>query len=180
VSPETIERAQAGDRQALEELLRSHYEQVHRMLVHLVGRSPDIDDLRQSVLLTIVQNLHKFRGESALSSWVSGICVNVSRTHFRSKKRRSDRIVHESDNAREHAAPTDPVAQLESRDQLMKSEAALATLSPNQRAAFVLAAVYGHSVDEIAQIMGAARSTTRMRLRYGRKKFFRALEGKLA
>ena len=179
VSSDAIERAKNGDREALEELLRTHHEQVHRMLAHLVGRTADLDDLRQQVLLLIVQNLRKFRGDSALSSWIAGICVNVARTYFRSKKRRNARIVPEHETAPEPASPNDPVARFESREQLAKSEAALATLSPNQRAAFILASIYGHTVDEIAQITGALRSTTRMRLRYGRKKFFRALEEKV-
>ncbi len=149
------------------------------MLAHLVGRTADLDDLRQQVLLLIVQNLPKFRGDSALSSWIIGICVNVTRTYFRGKKRRNDRIVPEAENALEPASPNDPVARLEQRQQLARSEAALATLSPDQRAAFILATVYGHTVDEIAAITGALRSTTRMRLRYGRKKFFRALEEKV-
>ena len=175
LDPETIARAQAGDKQAITTVLEHHYEQIHRMLVHLVGRSPDLDDLRQQVLLAVVQGLARFRADSELSTWIGGICVNVARTHYRAKKQRSERTIDDGQPAIDDAPSTDAFAQLESRAELAAVEAALATLSPEQRACFVLAQVYGHSVKEIAALTDSAWSTTRLRLYYGRKKFFAAL-----
>lgn len=172
---DTIARAQAGDRQALGALLQAHHDQIHRMLVHLVGRSAEIDDLRQAVLLAIVQGIRRFRAESELSTWIGGICVNVAKTHYRAKRLRAERTVDDGQPAIDRAHSGDASSQLESRDQLAHVEAALGVLSVEQRAAFVLASVYGHSVQEVAEIMNAARSTTRLRLYYGRKKFFAAL-----
>ncbi|HEY4181417.1 MAG TPA: RNA polymerase sigma factor [Kofleriaceae bacterium] len=179
LDPEIVARARSGDRQALSTLLDHHYEQIHRMLVHLVGRSPDLDDLRQHVLLSIVQGLPNFRGDSELSTWIGGICVNVAKTHFRSKRVRSERTIDDGQAAIDDARGPDTAAQLESRAELVAVERALATLSPEQRTAFVLATAYGHSVEEIAKMMNAAKSTTRLRLYYGRKKFHAAL-GKAA
>lgn len=145
------------------------------MLVHLVGRSPDLDDLRQQVLLAIVQGIARFRGESELSTWIGGICVNVARAHHRNRRTRDARSVDDGQPAIDLTPGPDDEARLEQRAELAAAEAALAALSAAQRAAFVLATVYGHSVEEIAKIMGAARSTTRLRLYYGRKKFHAAL-----
>ena len=175
LDPETIARARAGDRQALATLLDHYYERIHRMLVHLVGRSPDLDDLRQHVLLSIVQSLPRFRGDSELSTWIGGICVNVAKTHFRSKRVRSERTIDEGQAAIDDARAPDAAAQLEARAELASIERALAVLSPEQRTAFILATVYGHSVEEVAKMMNAAKSTTRLRLYYGRKKFHAAL-----
>lgn len=69
------------------------------------------------------------------------------------------------------------MTRLESRERLKRTEAALDGLSPAQRVVFVLATVYGHSINEIAQLTRSARSTTRMRLYYGRKAFFKAMAG---
>jgi RNA polymerase sigma-70 factor (ECF subfamily) len=154
--------------------LEHHYERIHRMLVHLVGYSAELDDLRQAVLLAVVQNLPSFRGESALSTWISGICVNVVKTHFRRKRWRSERIVDEPAEI-ETASGESPVKRLEAREQLRRTEMALTRLSPEQRMVFVLATVYGHSIQEIAELTRSARSTTRMRLYYGRKTFFAAM-----
>jgi len=74
---------------------------------------------------------------------------------------------------------TDPIVALESRQELQRVLRVLQSLSYEQRLVFVLRAVYGHSIEEIATMTGAARSTTRLRLYYGRKKFFRAMEAQL-
>jgi RNA polymerase sigma-70 factor (ECF subfamily) len=175
LDPDLVTRARAGDRPALSALLDHYYDQIHRMLVHLVGRSPDLDDLRQHVLLAIVQGIARFRADSELSTWIGGICVNVARTHHRARRTRQERTVDDGQPAIDVAPGPDAAVRLEQRAELAAAERALAALSAEQRAAFVLATVYGHSVDEIAQIMGAARSTTRLRLYYGRKKFHAAL-----
>lgn len=171
---ETLARARTGDKHAITTVLELHYEQIHRMLVHLVGRSPDLDDLRQQVLLAIVQGISSFRADSSFSTWIGGICVNVARTHYRTKRVRSERTIDDGQPAID-ATGVDTSAQLESRAELVAIERALGTLSLEQRTSFILANVYGHSVEEIAKMMKAAKSTTRLRLYYGRKKFYAAL-----
>jgi RNA polymerase sigma-70 factor, ECF subfamily len=175
LDPDLIARARNKDRDALSSILDHYYERIHRMLVHLVGRSPDLDDLRQQVLLGIVRGIAGFRGESELGTWIGGICVNVARAHIRAKRTSKERTVDDGQPAIDETAGPDATARIESRAELVVVESALATLSVEQRAAFVLATVYGHSVAEIAMIMKAARSTTRLRLYYGRKKFRAAL-----
>ena len=170
-----LARARGGDRDALSAILENYYERIHRMLIHLVGRSPELNDLRQQVLLSVVRGIAGFRGDSELGTWIGGICVNVAREHIRGKKTSRERAVDDGQPAIDMTAGPDPMARIESRAELIAVERALATLSVEQRAAFVLATVYGHSVEEIATIMKAARSTTRLRLYYGRKKFRAAL-----
>ena len=176
IDPDLLARARRGDRDALSSVLDHYYERIHRMLVHLVGRSPDLDDLRQQVLLAIVRGIAGFRGDSELGTWIGGICVNVARAHFRGKHRSKERTVDDGQPVVDETGGPDEVARIQNRAELLAVERALAVLSVDQRAAFVLATVYGHSVDEIATIMNAARSTTRLRLYYGRKKLRAALE----
>ncbi len=170
-----LARARGGDRDALSAILDQYYERIHRMLVHLVGRSLELDDLRQQVLLAIVRGIAGFRGDSELGTWIGGICVNVSRAHIRDKRKSRARAIDDGQPAIDAAQGPDAAARIESRAELVAVERALATLSVDQRAAFVLATIYGHSIEEIATIMKAARSTTRLRLYYGRKKFRAAL-----
>ena len=170
-----LARARSGDRDALSSILDQYYERIHRMLVHLAGRTPELDDLRQQVLLAVVRGIAGFRGDSELGTWIGGICVNIVRAHIRGKRTSRERTVDDGQPAIDVTAGPDPAARIESRAELIAVERALAKLSTDQRAAFVLATVYGHSIEEIATIMKAARSTTRLRLYYGRKKFRAAL-----
>jgi RNA polymerase sigma-70 factor (ECF subfamily) len=175
IEPDILTRARQGDRDALASILDQYYERIHRMLVHLVGRSTELDDLRQQVLLAVVRGIAGFRGDSELGTWIGGICVNVAREHIRGKRTSRERAVDDGQPALDMTAGPDEVARIENRAELVVVERALEALSVDQRAAFVLATVYGHSVEEIATIMNAARSTTRLRLYYGRKKFRAAL-----
>jgi RNA polymerase sigma factor (sigma-70 family) len=131
--------------------------------------------VRQQVLLAIVQGITSFRADSSFSTWIGGICVNVAKTHYRTKRLRSERTIDDGQSAIDDTHGPDAAAQIESRAELVAVERALGALSLEQRSAFILANVYGHSVDEIATMMKAAKSTTRLRLYYGRKKFYAAL-----
>lgn len=169
-----LAHAIAGDRVAQGDLLKANYQYIRRLLHRLVGASPELDDLQQTVLMRVVTGLHRLREEDSLQTWIGGICVHVARDHIR---RRQVRSVMGSLEAEEHgrarAAGGSPVAQLEAREGLARCRRALEELSANQRVALTLR-IMGHSVDEIATMMGSARSTTRLRLYYGRKAFCRA------
>jgi RNA polymerase sigma-70 factor (ECF subfamily) len=153
------------------------YDYVRRLLYRLVGPGSDLEDLQQVVLMRVLTSLPTWRQEAALSTWVGGICVHVARDHLRRKKVRSVvSHVEPTDRALMNQHGSHDVHQdAETREQLALCQRALEKLSPDQRTAFVLHVVEGYSVDEVAGMMGAARSTTRMRLYYGRKKFAKAM-----
>ena len=171
---DVIDRAVRGERQAQAEVLEEYHPYVHRMLFRLVGPVADLDDLRQDTIIRIIQGLPGFRGESTITTWIGGICVNVAKEYLRERRQRANRA---ASSLIEHRQPNalDTVRNLESRHELGRALTALTALSAEQREAFLLK-IYGHSVEEIAHMTGAAQSTTRLRLYFGRKRFFRAME----
>ena len=177
LSPEVVQGAIEGDRAAQQQVLEAVYDYVRRLLYRLVGPGSDLEDLQQVVLMRVVTSLPTWRQESALTTWVGGICVHVARDHLRRKKVRSVvSTVEPTDRALMNRSGSQDVhREAETREQLAACHQALEQLSPAQRTAFVLHVVEGYSVDEVAQMMEAARSTTRMRLYYGRKKFAKAM-----
>lgn len=172
VSPELIASAAGGDRDAQQRLLESQYGFVRRMLYRLAGPN-DLDDLQQTVLLKLLTSLGSFRGRSAFSSWVAGICVNVCKDHWRKRKVRSVMQPLEEEASADEGRQ--PEADAIHRQRLRQVFSALEELSDNQRSALVLRMAYGHSIDEIATIMKAAKSTTRLRLYYAKKAFAKAM-----
>ncbi len=169
---DVLERAKGGDRDAQGALLTEHHDFVRRMLLRLVGPTQDLDDLQQSVFVHVLSSLGSFRGASALRTWIGGICVNVARDYIR---RRARNRVWLGGDADELIGATTSGEQPEARVALRQSLAALELLSPNQRMAFVMKVVMGYSVAEIAELMGSALSTTRLRLYWARRKFSRAV-----
>ena len=176
VTVEIVASAKAGDPAALEAVLMAYRGYAARFLYRLVGPTSDFDDLHQTVLITIVQQLPRLRGFGALKSWIGSICVNVYRDYFRTRASRV-KLVEEAQHIGTvlgEASHATPHADLEAAEELALLERALESLSVVQRQA-VLLAMRGHSIDEIAEIMGAGRSATKLRLYYGRKKIAKAL-----
>jgi RNA polymerase sigma-70 factor (ECF subfamily) len=176
LTQDVVSRAAQGDRSAQEEVLNESCDLVRGMLYRMVGPSPDFEDLQQTVLVRVLCGLKQWRQEATFSSWVGSICVNAIRDHFRGQKVRA-RSAAGADSASELERAADPLdtrRQIEAREALAGCWRVLDTLSTDHRMAFVLR-VMGHSVEEIAEIMKAARSTTRMRLYWARKAFMRAM-----
>lgn len=174
VPPELVTRATKGDREAQRELLEAIYSFVRRLLYRLVGPVSDLEDLEQSTLTKISMKLSTYDQKHPLQAWVARICVNTVRDEHRRRGART-RL------AQQYAPVTDEVAAglaegLESREELNRVYRALEKLSPDQRAVLMLQRMYGHSIDEIADIMGAVSSTTRLRLFYAKRNFAKALE----
>jgi RNA polymerase sigma-70 factor, ECF subfamily len=175
VAEAVLYRAAEGDRAAQQAVLAGIYDFVRRTLYRLLlGRGQDLDDLQQSALLKVLTSLSGFRHEASFKTWVTGICINVVRDHLRRKKREPyfDPLgwtdLRPSGDGRGQQ-------RIEAREALNHCAAVLQELPINQRTAFVLKAVYGHSIEEIATLMDSAQSTTRLRLYYARKAFRKAL-----
>ncbi len=84
--PSLLGRARAGDVQAWSRLYQEHFDQIFRHIVHLTG-DPDIaEDLVQETFAKAIVALPSFRGEAKLSTWLSGIAINIVRAHWRRVK----------------------------------------------------------------------------------------------
>ncbi len=171
--PAILEAAVAGDRTAQQSLLLALHDPVRRSLYRLLlGRYRELDDLTQQVLLRVLTALPSYRFEAEFATWVTGICANVVREHLR-KQRRGGTPEEFSEAPSETSVM--PLSRLEARDSLGRCAAILEKMAPYHRTAFVLRVIEGHSIDEVAQIMGSAKSTARMRLFYARRAFRRGL-----
>lgn len=78
-----IERAVAGDKEALEAVLTGAQDQVFNLSLRMLGTFPDAEDASQDILLKVMTHLSSFRGDSAFTTWVFRIAVN----HLRDYKR---------------------------------------------------------------------------------------------
>src|SRR5829696_9779462 len=83
-----VAAAQAGDRRALDELLRRHYDRVHAVCRRIAGSARDADDAAQEAMIGIVRGLPRFDGRSQFSTWVYRIATNAALDELRRRKRR--------------------------------------------------------------------------------------------
>jgi len=83
-----VERAQQGDREALEELYLIHFDRIYSYLHMSVGNRHDAEDLTTQTFLKMLESIGKFRWQSApFSAWLFRIAHNLAMDHFRSRRR---------------------------------------------------------------------------------------------
>src|ERR671917_1222416 len=83
-----VERAQGGDREALEELYLLHFDRIYSYLHMSVGNRHDAEDLTTQTFLKMLESIGRFRWQSApFSAWLFRIAHNLAMDHFRASRR---------------------------------------------------------------------------------------------
>src|SRR6187455_3523204 len=83
-----VERAQAGEREALEELYLIHFDRIYSYLHMTVGNRHDAEDLTTQTFMRMLEAIGRFRWQSApFSAWLFRIAHNLSMDHFRAGRR---------------------------------------------------------------------------------------------
>ena len=160
---ELLGRIARGDRPAFEAFYRDYHGRLTRFLSRLTSQRPLIEEVVNDTLWTVWRSATTFRGSSQVSTWVMGIAWRCGLKALR----RSGAEVLEP--APEHAGSlvSQPFVEHETRDWIRKG---LRQLPAEQRAALELAYYFGHSLQEIAEIMGCPVGTVKGRLFHARIK----------
>jgi len=171
--PALVARARRGDVDAFAALYRSHGARVYALCLRLAGDEAGAVELTQDVFVRAWEALPRFRGESALGSWLHRIAVNVALMRGRSDRRRLARVALSEDVGLHEDTPSVAPRDVESAVDL---ERALRALPPGARAAFVLHEVEGYTHEEIARHTGTAPGTVRAQLHRARRLLMEALD----
>ena len=168
--------ATSGDESAFERLYRSHAGRVFALCLRMSGSRERATELTQDVFVHVWRQLGSWRGDSALSSWIYRLTVNLVLSNVRGETRRqkhemTDEELSDSDEGVGRAS-TRPAAVGEAID----LERAIARLPAGARAVFVLHDIEGYKHDEIAKMTGTAEGTCRAQLHRARKLLVEALE----
>src|SRR5918998_3225527 len=83
-----IQRCAARDEDACSELVSEHQRMVYQLSLNLLGDHNEALDLSQEVFLRVFRTIHRFRGQSALRTWIYRIVVNQARNRHRFWRRR--------------------------------------------------------------------------------------------
>ena len=153
-----VAAAQAGDPDAFGALYRAHVGRVFALCLRLAGDSQRAEELTQDVFVRAWERLASYRGESAFSTWLHRLAVNVVLTDRRTAWRRGRRFELTDDPAAFERAPDS------SEGVALDLEAAIARLPEGARVVFVLHDVEGFAHDEIASMAGIAAGTSKAQL----------------
>jgi RNA polymerase sigma-70 factor (ECF subfamily) len=147
-----VERAQAGDRAALEELYLLHFDRIYSYLHVSVGNKHDAEDLTTQTFLKMLESIGKFRWQSApFSAWLFRIAHNLAMDHFRASRRwQPEEEVPEPPPDESTSAE---MGALESIGQKSMMEL-IEDLSPEQQQVLTLKFVFNFANGEVATILG--------------------------
>jgi RNA polymerase sigma-70 factor, ECF subfamily len=147
-----VERAQRGDRAALEELYLIHFDRIYSYLHLSVGSRHDAEDLTTQTFVKMLESIGRFRWRSVpFSAWLFRIAHNLAMDHFRSRRRwQPEEEVPEPAGAEETSAEEQALASIGDAS-LMEL---IARLSPEQRQVLTLKFVFRFSNGEAASILG--------------------------
>lgn len=174
-----VRRAQGGDANAYDELVRRYQRQIYGVIYHMTSHHEDANDLTQEAFVKAWQALKSFKGDSSFFTWLYRIAINRTLNHLKQRKFRDGKhalSLNDLDvDAERHPdlvalvsdkTPRRDVALDELKEKL---NAAMQRLSENHRTVVTLHDIQGLPHDEIAKILGCNTATVRTRLFYARQ-----------
>jgi RNA polymerase sigma-70 factor (ECF subfamily) len=158
--------AAAGDREAFERVYRANLQRVFSICVRMCGDRGRAEELTQDVFVRAWEKLPLFRGESAFSTWLHRLAVNVVLNDREVQGRERSRAAtgdDDEDGEELYGASAPP-----SHADRMDLEAAIELLPPGARRVFVLHDVEGYRHEEIAEMLGVTSGGSKAQLHRAR------------
>jgi RNA polymerase sigma-70 factor, ECF subfamily len=177
---EFIRLAQAGDAAAFEHLYQLHGRRVYALCLRMVGNPSDAEDLMQEAFLQLFRKIGTFRGESAFSTWLHRMTVNVVLMRLRKKTLPAASLEETTEPDEETGGPRKdigaPDLRLSGAVDRVNLERSIGKLPPGYRTVFVLHDVQGFEHNEIAGIMGCSVGNSKSQLHKARTRLRELLQ----
>jgi RNA polymerase sigma-70 factor (ECF subfamily) len=174
-----VVRAQQGDEQAFETLFHQNRQRIYSVCLRMIGNTAEAEELTQEAFLQVFRKIHTFRGESAFSTWLHRLAVNVVLMRLRKKTVAVTSLEDTSggdefdEQKREYGAPDHVLAGSIDRLHL---ERAIAQLPPGYKKMFVLHDVHGYEHHEIATMLGVSIGNSKSQLHKARARLRKLLQ----
>jgi RNA polymerase sigma-70 factor (ECF subfamily) len=166
--------AQAGSREAFEELVRRYDRDVLRLALNLMKRPEDARDVYQEAFLKVYRNLHRFRFECSFYTWLYRIVTNVCLDHLRRRQSRPEDQAPETNSGyydegvtdfferqKEYRPTLDPERCLVGKEISARIAAAMERLSPRERVVFEMKHYQGLKLRAIGDALGTTEETVK-------------------
>ncbi|HET9407144.1 MAG TPA: sigma-70 family RNA polymerase sigma factor [Candidatus Sulfotelmatobacter sp.] len=171
---EAIEKAKQGDADAFQALYDRHKRRVYSLCLRMTANTAEAEDLAQEAFLQLYRKIGTFRGESAFSTWLHRLSVNVVLMHLRKK---SLPVVSLEEATQGGAEEDTPKKDFGGEDMVLAGsidrlqlQRAVDDLPPGYRTIFVLHDVHGYEHNEIAEMVGCSIGNSKSQLHKARLK----------
>lgn len=169
---ELLQAHAAGDPDAFRELFHRHRDRLWAVALRTVADPEEAADALQDALLSAHRAAARFRGDSAVTTWLHRIVVNACLDRIR--RRRAQPTVPlpdgrpSDDHDRQGSSGAEPSSPVVDHDTVLVVREALARLPVDQRTAIVLVDLQGYAVAEVAEMLSVAEGTVKSRCARGR------------
>lgn len=170
--PWLVLRAQSGDREALDELLKSVQGPLYGYVLRLVGGRELAEDILQEVFVRVYRKLRWLREPKLFRPWAYRIASREAFKRLKRERRWFERI---EDEAVIDAMPAEAAEEAFAPELIESLPRLLASVSPASRAVLVLHYLHDMPLGEVAEVLGVAVGTVKSRLAYGLAALRRAL-----
>ena len=177
-----VKRAQQGDLQAYDELVKAYQERIYATIYHMTGNHEDANDLAQDAFIKAYQALKSFKGGSSFYTWLYRIAINKTINFLNQRKGKYHMSLNDLDFQTEQhpdlvalISEQTPLRNAGLNELQKKLNEALLKLSETHRTVVVLHDVQGLAHEEIAEILKCNIGTVRSRLFYARQQLQNSL-----
>jgi len=175
---EILARAQAGDHAAFAQLYSQHKRRVYSLCLRMLGNIAEAEDLTQESFLQLHRKIATFRGDSAFSTWLHRLTINVVLMHLRKKGLNLISLDEALDPSPEYGPTRSfgaPDLRLTGSIDRMTLEKAVEDLPAGYRLIFVLHDIEGYEHNEIATLLDCSIGNSKSQLHKARMKLREAL-----
>jgi RNA polymerase sigma-70 factor, ECF subfamily len=177
-----VQRAQAGDRDALSALVQSQQTYVYSIAMSLMHNPADASDMTQEAFVRLMRSLGTYRGETKFTTWLYRLVTNICLDGLRRRGRTVDSLDEpmttqageDAQTAGERLADNDrwthPEEEVELRESATEVRAALGRLPSAQRVALTMHYFEEMRYEDIADIMGLPLNTVKSHIRRGKER----------
>ena len=167
---ETIRQAQLGDSAAFEKIYRLHAGRVYALCLRMLRDPVEAEDLAQEAFMQLFRKLNTFRGESAFSTWLYRLTVNLGLMRLRKKSPPTISIdaTSDQDGDSTNLDVGAPDLLLEGSIDRIRLDRCIEQLPAGYRTIFVLHDVQGYQHAEIAEIVGRSVGDSKSQLHKAR------------
>jgi RNA polymerase sigma-70 factor (ECF subfamily) len=177
-SPALVKRAQAGDRDALSELVQSQQTYVYSIAMSLMHNPSDAADMTQEAFIRLMRSLGTYRAETKFTTWLYRLVTNICLDGLRRRGRPVEPLDGGEEESTELIDPdrwSRPDEQAELRESAAEVRAALADLPAPQRLALTLHYFEDMRYEDIAETMDLPLNTVKSHIRRGKERLALAL-----
>lgn len=175
-STELLAQCRAGDRVAVEKLVKEYQPLLFRLALSIVddgseNGSADAQEITQDALMAALLSLDSYRGEAKLSTWLFSITVNICRNRLRARRRRErGRRILQALTLPIIDSPSQPEDEIIEKQAASRLFTAVQSLNEKHRLPIILRYYHDCPVLEIAHILDIPEGTAHSRLNSARKK----------